>query len=83
MISSKARNVRRRLMKIDPTRVEYLRLVAGTSGALIDERYIEQTGERIDGLASPFELLPEFRGIRLAGRGAQAKAPAPPRSWRG
>ena len=57
-----------RLMKIDPTKVEYLRLVAGASGALIDERNIQQTGERIDGVASPFGLLPEFRGIRL-GRG--------------
>jgi uncharacterized protein (DUF362 family) len=54
-----------RLMRIDPTRIEYLRLVAGPRGALIDERNIEQTGERIESVAAPFELLPEFRGLRL------------------
>jgi uncharacterized protein (DUF362 family) len=54
-----------RLMKIDPARIDYLRLVAGPRGALIDERNIEQMGERIESVAAPFELLPEFRGIRL------------------
>jgi hypothetical protein len=52
-------------MRIDPTRIEYLRLVAGPRSALIDERNIEQTGERIESVAAPFELLPEFRGLRL------------------
>ncbi len=55
-----------RLMKIDPTRIEYL---AGASGRLgpIAENHIEQRGEPIAALAQPFRLLdhPSLAALRL------------------
>ena len=54
-----------RIMKIDPLQVQYLRLVAGTPGAHITERNITQIGESIESVATPFELIPEFRRFRL------------------
>jgi uncharacterized protein (DUF362 family) len=53
-----------RIMKIDPLRVAYLRLAA-QSGAPLEETHIRQSGENIAGVATPFELIPEFRGLRL------------------
>ncbi len=56
-----------RLMKIEPTRIEYLRLAADRLGPL-DERLIDQRGERWQPLASSFQTLdvPHLRGIRLS-----------------
>ncbi len=53
-----------RIMKIDPLRVAYLRMAA-QSGAPLAEANIRQTGETVAGVATPFELIPEFRGLRL------------------
>jgi uncharacterized protein (DUF362 family) len=52
-----------RIMKIDPARVGYLRLVSQDGG--VEERNILQTGETIASVATAFELIPQFRGIRL------------------
>ncbi|MDE3167985.1 MAG: DUF362 domain-containing protein [Acidobacteriota bacterium] len=54
-----------RIMRIDPLRIGYLRMAAGEAGLV--ERNIVQTGERIAGVATAFELIPEFRGLRLEG----------------
>jgi uncharacterized protein (DUF362 family) len=54
-----------RIMKIDPMQIQYLRLATASPGAYITESSIEQIGERIERVATPFELIPEFRGIRL------------------
>jgi uncharacterized protein (DUF362 family) len=53
-----------RVMKINPFRIQYLRLVAEADGR-IEESNIQQIGESIESVATPFELLPEFRKIRL------------------
>jgi hypothetical protein len=54
-----------RLMKINPGRVEYLRLAADRLGP-IDDRLIDQRGERWEPLATPFQLLdvPHLRCLR-------------------
>jgi len=54
-----------RIMKIEPYQVQYLRLVAGDSDAHVTERNIEQIGESIESVATPFELIPEFQRMRL------------------
>lgn len=53
-----------RLMRINPLRLPYLRKAAGRIGP-VREDHIEQRGERIDALASPFQLLdaPHLRGL--------------------
>ena len=53
-----------RIMKIDPLRIGYLRL-ATINPAVLAEENIEQTGEKIATVATPFNLIPEFSGIRL------------------
>jgi uncharacterized protein (DUF362 family) len=53
-----------RIMRIDPSKVEYLRLAA-EGGAQIADAGIRQTGERIAGVATPFELMPAFRSYRI------------------
>ena len=55
-----------RIMRIDPMRVRYLQLAArrGTE-AQITEDHIRQTGESIETVSTPFELIPQFRSIRL------------------
>jgi uncharacterized protein (DUF362 family) len=53
-----------RIMKIDPLRVEYLRLASDPEAALA-ERNILQAGERIADVATPFALIPEFQSLRL------------------
>lgn len=55
-----------RLMRLDPSRISYLQLAAGSLGPL-DDRLIEQRGEDWQPLASPFEILdePHLRGLRL------------------
>src|SRR5438105_3680112 len=54
-----------RIMQIDPTKIGYLRLASGNENAHIAERNIEQTGERIDTVATAFDLIPEFQRVRL------------------
>lgn len=53
-----------RIMGIDPQRVGYLRLAAGTESRLL-ESSIVQTGESIASVATPFELIPLFHSYRL------------------
>lgn len=53
-----------RIMCIDANKVAYLQL-ASQAGGQIDERFIHQTGESIASVATPFDLLPYFRGYRL------------------
>jgi len=52
-----------RIMGIDPMRIEYLRLVSAP-GQINAER-IEQRGEPIAAVRTPFALIPEFRHVRL------------------
>ncbi len=54
-----------RIMKIDPLKIGYLRLASGSADAHLTERSIEQTGERIDRVATAFELIPLFQQVRL------------------
>jgi len=54
-----------RIMKIDPFQIQYLRLVSGEPGSHITEHNITQIGESIESVATPFELIPDFRGLRL------------------
>jgi uncharacterized protein (DUF362 family) len=53
-----------RIMGIDPDRIEYLRLASGR-GHVRAER-IEQRGETIASVRTPFALIPEFQHVRLA-----------------
>ena len=53
-----------RNMRIDPLRIGYLRLASEESGRIL-EGNIRQIGEPIGAVATAFELIPEFRGIRL------------------
>jgi len=53
-----------RIMKIDPLRIGYLRLAA-MNPAVLGEENIVQSGETIAAVATPFDLIPEFRGVRL------------------
>jgi uncharacterized protein (DUF362 family) len=53
-----------RIMRIDPSKVGYLRLAA-EGGAQIAEAGIRQTGERIASAATPFALIPYFRTYRI------------------
>jgi len=53
-----------RIMCIDPMKIGYLQLAAGTE-AQITESNIRQMGESIDAVATPFALIPEFQRVRL------------------
>jgi len=53
-----------RIMRIDPSKVGYLRLAAEGS-AQIAEAGIRQTGEPIASVATPFTLIPYFRTYRI------------------
>ena len=52
-----------RVMGIDPEKIEYLRLAAARRQ--VHEQSIEQRGETIAQVRTPFELIPEFRHVRL------------------
>lgn len=52
-----------RLMKIDPGRIEYLRIAPELGRAGIDR--IEQRAETIESAACEFDLIHQFSGIRL------------------
>jgi uncharacterized protein (DUF362 family) len=54
-----------RIMGIDPGRVEYLRMASDKLGVTEDAR-IEQRGERIQAVRTNFNLIPQFKQIRLA-----------------
>ncbi|MGP8243880.1 MAG: DUF362 domain-containing protein [Bryobacteraceae bacterium] len=56
-----------RIMKIDPLRIAYLQMAA-QSGAALAEANIRQIGEDVARVATPFELIPEFRALRLENR---------------
>ena len=58
-----------RLMMLNPDHVGYLALGYQKKLGLLHEREIEQVGERIEGLARPFETLPHFRSLYM-GRSA-------------
>jgi hypothetical protein len=51
-------------MRIEPLKIEYLRLVSGRESN-IAERNIRQIGESLSAVATPFELIPEFRWLRM------------------
>ena len=53
-----------RIMRIEPFQIEYLRLTSGGESN-ITERNIRQIGESVAAVATPFELLPEFRWARM------------------
>jgi len=55
-----------RLMRIDPLQIRYLRLSVDSEAVLL-ERNIVQIGESIRSAATPFQLIPEFRRVRLEG----------------
>jgi uncharacterized protein (DUF362 family) len=55
-----------RIMGIDPSRVDYLRLASERSLGIIEEAHIEQRGESIRSVQTPFELIADFKGLRLA-----------------
>ena len=55
-----------RIMGIDPMRIRYLQLAArGGADSQIEEDCIRQTGESIQTVATPFELIPQFQRLRL------------------
>ena len=54
-----------RIMRIDPMRIGYLQLASEGVEAQISERNIQQTGESIASVETPFDLIPEFQSIRL------------------
>lgn len=53
-----------RIMCIDPMKIGYLTLASG-DGAPITENNIVQTAESPAAVATPFNLIPEFQGVRL------------------
>jgi uncharacterized protein (DUF362 family) len=53
-----------RIMAIDPLRIRHLSLSTGLESH-IQECNIRQTGESIAAVATPFELIPEYRHLRL------------------
>jgi len=54
-----------RIMGIDPSRVEYLRMASDNLGVTEDAR-IEQRGETIQSVRTNFNLISQFHQIRLA-----------------
>jgi uncharacterized protein (DUF362 family) len=54
-----------RLMMLNPEHVGYLILGYQKKLGLLHEREIEQVGERINGLARPFETLPHFHSLYM------------------
>jgi uncharacterized protein (DUF362 family) len=53
-----------RIMRIEPFKIVYLRLASGGKSQ-ITERNIRQIGESLAAVATPFELIPEFRSLRM------------------
>jgi uncharacterized protein (DUF362 family) len=55
-----------RIMGIDPSRVDYLRMAAERSLGVIEQAHIEQRGENIKSVSTQFELIARFKELRLA-----------------
>ncbi len=55
-----------RIMGIDPLLVEYLQMAADRSLGVTDEAHIEQRGETIRSVRTRFELIDNFKQLRLA-----------------
>jgi len=55
-----------RIMRIDPMHIRYLQLAAsrGTESQITEDRIL-QIGESVRTVSTPFELMPQFRKIRL------------------
>jgi uncharacterized protein (DUF362 family) len=64
-----------RVMGIDPVRIDHLKLASDFERHIAADA-IRQIGERIETVATRFELIPEFRRIRLAAldRGGSAQS---------
>jgi uncharacterized protein (DUF362 family) len=54
-----------RIMRIDPIQIGYLRLASGRANSHLMERNIEQIGQLIADVSTPFELPPDFSNLRL------------------
>jgi len=54
-----------RIMRINPYQIAYLRMATGGVDAQISEQNIQQSGEAISAVATPFDLIPVFQAIRL------------------
>ena len=54
-----------RVMRIDPLKIRYLTLAA-ENGGRIEEAEIRQLGESIASVATPFQLIKAFQGLRLS-----------------
>jgi uncharacterized protein (DUF362 family) len=55
-----------RIMGIDPSQVEYLQMAAERALGVTEEARIEQRGEPIRSVRTPFELIDNFKQLRLA-----------------
>jgi uncharacterized protein (DUF362 family) len=55
-----------RIMGIDPSRVDYLRMASERGLGVIEEAHVEQRGETIKAVHTPFELIAKFKDLRLA-----------------
>jgi uncharacterized protein (DUF362 family) len=53
-----------RIMRIEPFKIAYLQLTSGGESHIM-ERNIRQIGESIAGVATPFQLIPEFQRVRM------------------
>jgi hypothetical protein len=53
-------------MGIDPAKIEYLTMAADRGLGVIEEAQVEQRGETIKAVATKFDLIPDFKTIRLA-----------------
>jgi hypothetical protein len=51
-------------MGVDPMHVEHLKLSA-TGDSQIAEAGIRQIAESVESVATPFQLIPEFRHLRM------------------
>lgn len=54
-----------RIMGIDPTRVDYLSMASERALGVIEEARIQQRGETIKSVSTPFELIERFKELRL------------------
>jgi len=54
-----------RIMRIDPRRINYLRLASNEGGGHMAEAHIRQIGAPIVQVATKFELPPDFKGGRM------------------
>jgi uncharacterized protein (DUF362 family) len=54
-----------RIMRLDPYKIAYLRLAAGSVSSHMIEENIHQIGESVASVATPFDLPPDFPGLRM------------------